>query len=254
MASPVVNVPPADLIKSFIDRALASPYANHSVLVGLHPPLMSASADVAANIGTSELQTELDAARAACGEHDKSYDGAQGFVFYTLQGFLRHPEQALRDAARHIVETFFPEGLGAVTQAAYEAQAALALTIEKRLAQPKVQAALAVLVSELPKLSTYLTNVIQHAKALGQALSVVDAFFVDKAGRASNPKLFASRTRAHQLFATFADVVATVAYPSESSEDAQARAALLGPYHRFISATRSRPASDAPAPEPAQPQ
>jgi len=253
MVQPVVNVPPADLVKSFIDRALAAPQAQHPALIGLHPALRAASAEVADNIGAAERQTELDAARAVCREHDGAYDRAQSFVFYTLQGFMRHPDKALVDAARHVFATFFPEGLAAVTQASFEAQAALALTLEKRLAQAGVQGALTALSAELPKLSGYLTDVIGHALALGEALGAVDAFYVDKAGRASNPKLFAARARAHQLFATFVDVVETVAYPTESAEDAQARAALLGPYHRFLGATRSRPKATpevAPTPTP----
>ena len=254
MAQPVVNVPPADLIKSFIDRALATPQAQHPALVGLHPSLRAASTEVANNIGVAERQTELDAARAVCRDEDARYDGAQTFAFHTLQGFMRHPDKTVADAARHVFATFFPEGLAAVTQASFEAQAALALTLEKRLGQAGVQSALATLSAELPKLSSYLSDIIGHAKALGEALLAVDAFYVDKAGRASNPKLFAARARAHQLFATFADVVETVAFPTESAEDAQARAALLGPYHRFLGATRSRPKSDetpeAPAPTP----
>lgn len=254
MAQPVVNVPPADLVKSFIDRALEAPQSQHPALVGLHPSLSAASADIAATIGVAERQTELDVAKATCREHDAAYDRAQTFVFHTLQGFMRHPDKAIADAARHVFETFFPEGLAAVTQVAFEVQAALALTLEKRLAQPKVQAALTTLASELPRLETHLAAVIRHAKALGDALKVVDAFYVDKAGRAANPKLFAARVRAHQLFATFAEVVETVAYPNESSSDAQARAALLGPYHRFLGASRARPKSDdapeAPTPTP----
>lgn len=249
MANPTVNVPPAELIKSFILRALKSHYAEHPMLVVLKPPLMAAVARLDLHIGGAEKGTAHGEARAKARDADGLFDANNRFAVLLLEALAAHPEPSISQSANYLLTHLFPERL-AVTQRAFELQAASGEVFAKRLAQPQAQASLATLTREVPRLGEHLQAIVSAAQALGTALEALDGVYVDKAGRPVDPELFKARTEAHRLFARFVDVVETFAYPDSSAEHAQARTALIGPYSRFLTAnlggsTRNEPAGDA---------
>lgn len=253
MATPTVNVPPAELMKSFIERALKSPYADHTMLVVLKPPLLAAVVRMDGLIGGTEKGTAYDTARANTRAADETFDNANRFGVKLLEALAAHPDGVIRGAAEYLLAYLFPERL-AVIQLAFELEAASATSFAKRLAQPQAQASIATLTAEVPKLADHLQAVVQAALALGQALEALDGVLVDKAGRPIDPALFAARSNAQHLFARFVDVVETFAYPDDTPDHAQARTALIGPYRRFLSANTNRseaPAEPAVAPTPA---
>jgi len=256
MANPTVNVPPAELMKSFILRAMKSPYAEHEMLVVLKPPLIGAVTRMDLHIGGMEKGTAYEDARVVAQGADQVFDNSNRFAVRLLEALAIHPDLGPRDAADYLLSLLFPERL-AVTQRAFELQAASGEVFAKRLAQPQAQASVATLTAEVPEIGAHLHAIVDAAQALGTALEALDGVLVDKAGRPVNPELFAARTNAHRLFARFVDVVETFAYPDESPDHAQARAALIGPYSRFLTANLGRgvapgaPASDpGPAPTP----
>lgn len=257
MATPTVNVPPAELMKSFIQRALKSPYADHTMLVVLKPPLLAALARIDQHIGGVEKGTAYADARARARDADQVFDDRNRFAVRLLEALAVHPDASVSQAANYLLGHLFAERL-AVTQRAFELEAASGEVFAKRLGQPQAQASVAVLATEVPKVGEHLEAIVSAAQALGAALEGLDGVLVDKAGRPVDPELFKARTEAHRLFARFADVVETFAYPDDSPEHAQARTALIGPYHRFLTANlggtkaASEPADDAGlAPAPA---
>ena len=250
MATPSVNVPPAELMKSFIERALKSPYADHSMLVVMKPPLLAAVGRMDALIGGTEKGTAYETARTGTKTADDNFDGRNRFAVRMLEALAVHVDAAIRDAADYLLAQLFPERL-AVIQLSYELEAASGISFKKRLDQPQAQAAVATLSAEVPKIGEHLAAIVTAAAALGVALEAMDAVLVDNAGRPINPELFAARTHAQRLFARFVDQVDTFAYPDDTREHAQARVALTGPYRRFLTANTSR--AEAPA-EPTTPQ
>src|SRR5689334_6960755 len=97
--APVANVPPADLLKSFIERSLAEPASHHPSLEGLAPSLRQASADIDANIGNAERTPEFERAKKAAGAADARHDMRHGFNYELLGAFTRHEQDAVRAAA-----------------------------------------------------------------------------------------------------------------------------------------------------------
>ncbi len=250
---PVVNTPSSDLLSSFIDRALMQPDAQHPALLPMQPVLRHSQAEMGALIGSIDQSDGLKHARAKAGGADAVHDHWHQFVHDSLRALSRHPEAAISLAATAVLGAIYPDGLGRVIQASYEAQAARGLTLSRRLAHPQVKTAIATLTPEMPRLPEYLQTLLTASQDLGEALVALDAFHVDKAGKAYNPRLFEARVRAHKLFATFAEVVQNVAYPSDSEDDARARTALLGPYHRFLNASRGAATSEGDEAEPTSP-
>ena len=255
MATPSVNVPPAELMKSFIERALKSPYADHTMLVVFKPPLQAAVARMDGLIGGTEKGTAYDTARAGARAADETFDKRNRFAVKLLEAFVEHPDAVTRGAAEYLLAYLFPERL-AVIQLSFELEAASGISFAKRLAQPQAQAAVATLTAEVPKIGDHLQAIVQAAQALGVALEALDGVLVDNAGRPIDPALFAARTNAQHLFARFVDVVETFAYPDDTPDHAQARMALTGPYRRFLTANITRneapaePATPAPTPAP----
>lgn len=248
-----MNVPPADLLKSLIDRAFKSPYAQHPMLSVLKPPIEAAVARIDSLLGGAEKGTSFEVAKKNANAADEVYDKANRFAVLMLEALANHRDEAVRGAASYLLNLLFPERLS-VIQLAYELEAASGATFAKRLAQPQAQASVATLQAVVPGIAQDLGAIVDAASGLRAALEVLDAQLVDKAGRPLDPKLFQARTDAHRLFARFVDVVETFAYPDDTAEHAQARAALIGPYRRFL-ATNTRPTESAseptPAPEPA---
>lgn len=233
--APTVNVPPAELLMSFIERAFKSPYSHHEMLAVLKPPLMAVASRIDARLGGIEKSTTYEAARVAVRGADEGFDGANRFALLLLEALAFHPDEACRKAATYLAALLFPERL-AVIQLSFELEAASGATFAKRLAQSQAQAAVTTLAAVVPDLGKFLQAIISAASALGAALEALDAELVDKAGRPTDPELFAARTQAHRLFSRFADVVETFAYPDDTPEHIQARTALIGPYRRFLAA------------------
>jgi len=247
--APSVNVPPADLIMSFIERALKSPYADQAILVVLKPKLQAAVTRIEERLGGAQKNPEHDRAKGTTRARDGDFDDANRFAVLLLEALVKHPEEAVRDAAAHLLALLFPERL-AVIQLAFELEAASGATFAKRLEQTRAKAAIATLAGVFPAVATHLAAIVSTAKALGEALEALDAFMVDKAGRPLDPELFAARTDAHRLFARYIEVVDTFAYPDDSPEHNQARAALAGPYRRFLSANLRGEAGAEPSSTP----
>lgn len=238
--APAVNTPSADLIKSFIERALKHAAAQHPILTPLHPALIAAVAGIVQSIGVNEQATPYEAARLVARGGDEVFDETNRFAVMLLEAFQHHPDEGMRAAAAYLLSLLYPDRL-AIVMAAWEIEAASANTFSKRLEAAPTQAHVATLATEVPKIGAHLQRVVTTAQALGQALEALDAFEVDDAGRPLNPKLFEARVQAHKLFASFAEMVETFAYPDDSPDHAKARTALLGPYRRFQGSVTREP-------------
>jgi len=247
-----VNVPPAELIKSFIERAFKSPFAQTELLLALKPKLDAAVARIDALLGGAEKGTAYESARLRARAADDTFDASNRFVVLLLEALALHPDEALRAAAKYLLALLFPTRLTVITLS-YELEAASGVTFAKRLAQPQAQAAAQTLAAEVPKLGEHLQAIVTAASELGLALEGFDQVLVDKAGKPVDPELFNARTDAQRLFARFVDMVEDFAYPDDTAAHRQARAALIGPYQRFLTAniTHDQPvpeATTAPAP------
>ncbi|MCC6774505.1 MAG: hypothetical protein IT360_25240, partial [Gemmatimonadaceae bacterium] len=103
MANPAPNVPPADLLKSFIARILKHSAAGHAALLGLQPPLREAHDELEAHIGTLEKSPEYELARADTRGKDGTHDALHAFVMETLDAYTRHPDAAVAAHASHLL-------------------------------------------------------------------------------------------------------------------------------------------------------
>lgn len=244
-----VNTPPAELMMSFLDRATASPYANHPMLAALLPALVAKRHELEALIGTHEQDISYQRSRALAAEADTAFDEQHRLIKGIFDAYEHHSDTSLREAARYLRDALYPDGL-AIVQASFEVQAASASVFGKRASQPQAAAALATLANELPKLTEHVAAAVAKANALGDALKAFDGVLVDKAGRPANPALFKVRTEAQRLLSDFLAIVDGFAYPNDTPEHRQAREALGGPYRRFLFVSRSERTTTEPTPTP----
>ncbi len=245
-----VNTPPAELMMSFLDRAAASPYAQHTMLAALVPALVAKHGELEALIGTHEKDVSYQRSKILAAEADMAFDEQHRLIKGILDAYEHHADAALREAARYLRDVLYPDGL-AIVQASFEVEAASGSVFGKRAALPQAAAAVATLAPELPKLGDHIAAAVAKATALGDALKAFDGVLVDKAGRPTNPALFKVRTEAQRLLSDFLSIVDGFAYPHDTPEHRQAREALGGPYRRFLLVSRSeRPTEPTPAPAP----
>ena len=249
-----VNTPSADLMISFLDRVVASPYAQHVTLAPLLPLLARKRAELAALVGTYDGNPDFQKARVRARAADATLDEQHRLVAGLLEALDHHPDPVVRDAARALRTLLYPDGL-AITQASFEVGAASGTSYAKRIGSEGARAAVATLSPELPKLAAHLAAVVTLAAALGDALTALEGVRVDDAGRPVNPALFDVRTEAQAALGRFLTVVDTFAYPGDDAAHRQAREALGGRYRRFLGAaheTREEraPSGDAPTPNP----
>jgi len=248
-----VNVPPADLMLSFIARLDASPYSQHPMLLPLKPAVVAAGERIRGAIGVNEAGTAYEDAKLTTRAKDEVFDARHRFAKGVLEAFALHLDPDVARAARYVIDVLYPDGL-TVINLSFELEAASGTTFEKRLAQPQVRDAVTKLAVHVPAIDSYLTAVVRAASELGQALQAFDGILVDKAGRPVNSALFEARTAAQRLFAQLLDTAETFAYPDDTPEHRQAREALAGPYRRFLDASSGRAqAPTEPTPAPTEP-
>ncbi len=230
----VPNTPSADVLLRLLHGAIAQPayFANKPVLGGWREELERAASALDSAIAPRGQTQSVVGARRAADAADALYDRCNRHLYNLLVGYAEAPSEAQRQAAGALLPTLFPDKL-LVTNRAWTVEAASGRSFAKKLALPEVAAAFAVLAEEVPSIAQKGDAIVQAALELGRTLDAVDQALAGEAG-SQDSTLFTARVEAHTTFAAFVHVVESVAYASETPADKAARAALIGPYLRFL--------------------
>lgn len=110
---------------------------NDSYLSVLIPKLLSLRAGLSAAINQMTAESDLE-------EKDLQRDDKVRALFYLLQGYLYHPDLAIRKAAKTLTAVLDQYGLAIIGES-YATESSLINSLLKELSKPKLQEAIAVL-------------------------------------------------------------------------------------------------------------